>query len=456
MHPVINGHLLLRHDSVAAVVDSLVRVHLHALAHAVPPIPPMLGPRSLLNQAALHLIVGQDREAQQCMATWLARPGVSTQDSLVTLGVAVELLVRTFGGTPTPEGRLRLARQYVAPLEAKPRPTAARALFGARMAMMAAYAGTGEADSAVATGFRAYAVMHEAPFFAERAFMAASLTIVPFARVLVGRPRGLAQLDSLVAVLKQTMTVPPALLAQDPALGSFAQDRQAGFAELEAKFRWFGHQAPPVVATHWFNRAPPTPVSPLAPGARMLPIDDGIIRIVVLGYFGCPGCHAVMATLQKEQHSLPPGVELLYYEWTTGSWGSELVEPSVEVEHLRHHWIDRKHYTVPIAIWAGPKDSTLQGGLLPRPSPTMTALQIDTYPTTLVIDGHGIVRYWLPGYFASASARDRVLLPLVRERAHEVAVHAATDRRVSIPGTPDPGAASASLGTPASSATAPH
>jgi len=455
MHPVINGHLILRHDSVAAVVDSLVRVQLRALHQAGPSMPPMLGLRSLLNQAALHLMVGQETEAQQCFAAWLARPGVSAQDSLVTFGVAVELLVRTFGGDPTSQERLRLARHYMAQLEGKPIAAAARTLFGARMNMMAAYTSVGDADSAVANGFRAYAVMHHAPLlFAERALLATDPGILIFAQVLAGRPHGLAQLDSLVAVIKQAMVVPPALLAQDTALGQFAQDRQEAFGELEAKFRWFGHAAPPVVATHWFNRAAPATSSDAAPGARRLPLDDGIIRILIFGGIGCPACLAAMAHMEKDQRLLPRGIEILSYEWTSGSWGNELVEPDTEVEHIRHHWIERKHYTVPIAIWAGPKDTTPQGGLLPRPSPTATALHIDAYPTVVVVDGHGIVRYWLLGYFSSPSALEKILAPLVRERDHDAAAHRAAGTTPSSTATPE--SAPVPLGAPRASAIVLH
>jgi hypothetical protein len=421
MHPVINGHLIMRHDSVVVLVDSLVRVWLHALQHDGP-----LAPRQLINQAALQVQIGRDADAQRSIGTWLATPGASANDSLVAFLRATELFSRTFKNEPPTTERMQLARSYLARLEAMPFPASATLLFQARMVVMAAYIKLGAADSAVATGLRAYAMLPRIPSYEIRAGLAASEAILDLARVLAGRPNGLVQIDSLLARLKREFIVPPALLAQDTALGRFSQGAQDAFAESEAKLRWFGHAAPPIVATHWFNRPPPPTPSAEAPGARALTLNDGIIRIIGFGWFGCPACMTAMANLQQDQKLLPRGVELLYYEWTLGSWGNALCEPAEEVEHLRYYLLDRKHYTFPIAIWAGPKDSTPDGGLLPRQSSVRVAMHIDAGPTFIVIDGHGIVRHWQQGYYMYTNDFESLITRLVQERDHEVTASATT------------------------------
>jgi len=413
LHPVVNGHLILRSDSVAIVVDSMTRVWLAALhqSHAEPP-------RMQLNLAALQFYLGRDTEAIQGIARWLAQPGATVEDSAVAFGMAVDFATRTFGGAAPTSARVALARQYVTRLEALP-VQATQALFGARTTMLRAYMGTGEADSAVAVGLRAYAMLPRIRSYELRARLASGEAIVDLAQVLAGRPHGLAKIDSLLAFVKQQLVPPPTLVAQDTALPRLAQALQEEFANSEAKLRWFGHQAPPIVATHWFNQPRPSVVSDAAPGAHVLPIADGTIRIIGFGWLGCPGCMVAMAKLERDQHLLPRGVTLQYYEWTLGAWGSNFAEPEEEAEHLRHLWLERKHFTFPIMIWAGPKDSTAGGGLLPRESPTKVALNIDAGPTFIVIDGHGIVRHRQPGYGGYTHDFEKLITELVRERAHE-------------------------------------
>jgi hypothetical protein len=126
-----------------------------------------------------------------------------------------------------------------------------------------------------------------------------------------------------------------------------------------------------------------------------------------------------MRHLQVDQALLPPGVQMMYYEWTEGAWGTALAEPAEEVQHLKHYWLERKRYTVPMAIWAGPKDSTPDGGFMPRESPMKTALHISAGPTFFVLDGHGVVRHWQQGYYTYQKDMARVIDLLVQERDHQ-------------------------------------
>jgi len=413
LHPVIRGHLTMRRDSVLMVVDSLVRAWLIALHHG------SLVPRDFLNLAALHARVGHDTEVQREIATWLASPGVTTRDSVIAYGMAVHFFLETDTDAPPPVARLQYARAYEACLEAMPMSQAvAGQLFGVRTEMMEAYANAGETDSAITNGLRAYALLRRMPAYEDRAMYAASEAMIGLARELAGRPAGLRQIDSLITMLKHEIAGPPALLAQDTALKRFAYELQEQFDANAEQLRWLGHQAPPLIATHWLNQSTPPTVSAAAPGARVLALDDGIIRIVGFGWFTCPACHFAMSSMQRDQGMLLRGVQLLYYEWTSGSWGNKLVDPETEVLHLKDFWLTRKRYTLPIAVWAGPKDSTPDGGLLPRPSPTATALHIHVGPTIYVIDGHGIVRHWEYGYNGWSHLAS-IINRLIAERDHE-------------------------------------
>jgi hypothetical protein len=409
LHPVVNGHVVMLHDSVVVVADSMTRDWLHALQR----IP--LAPRSFLNMAAMHAEVGQDVEAQQRVTAWLASPGITQHDSALAFRHAVAFFLDTHGAPP--ETRLAIARGYIARLEALPVTLAAVSLFAARNDIMVAYSRVGAADSAIAAGLRAIATIPHMPTYESRAWAAASSSSELLARLLAGQPGGLARIDALLATLQHVLVVPPAVLSQDTALirlQAIVQEEFDGHARL---IRYFGRPAAPLVATHWFNQATPSVTSDTAPRARVLPLDDGTIRIIAFGDFGCPACRATMRQLQHDQTVVPRGVQFLFYESTQGSWDGRFCAPDDEAEHIRQYWLGRKRYTFPIAVWAGPKDSTSGGGILPRLSPTVTAMQISAYPTFFIIDGHGIVRHWQEGY-DTYNDISGVVDQLVRERDH--------------------------------------
>jgi len=416
MHPVINHHLILGRDSVKVVVDSMVRSWLTGLYRNGTP-----ASRQRLNVAAMQFLVDRDADAEQSIAAFLAAPDVTLGDTLLAWRVAVGLFTTTLHeAAPRPE-RMAIGRRYLQRLEAMPIAVAGGQLFLARFSMMDAFIRTGESDSAVATGLRNFAMASKMPDFEQRIRMVggSGIYLKKLCQALVGRPRGMARVDSLLTALQQTFIVPPAIAARDTAVVRLAQMEKNWFMEPEAQIRMIGRPAPGLVATHWLNQTPPSKTSTAAPNARELTLDDGTIRIIGLGWFGCPGCMSAMAKLQNDQHLLPKGVELLYYEWTLGSWGSDLVEPEEEVGHLKHYWIERKHYTYPISIWAGPKDSTQNGGLLPRESPTKVALNITEGPTFIVVDGHGIVRYRQAGYYSYQTDFEELIQKLMREQAND-------------------------------------
>ena len=416
MHPVVHGRAILQHDSVVVVVDSFARSWLTTLQHQH-----AIRSRDLLNQAALQVQLGEDGFAQQSIEQWLASPESTVQDTLIALSTGIGFFTTTFRGPPSP-ARMVIARSYVARLEALPIAVAVGTLYQARFTMMLAYAKAGAIDSAMANGLGAIAILPQFPAFEERAFAAVNSGILPLARLLAGQPHGTTRVDSLMAVLTATIVPSPALLARDPDLTRLLPGLNEMMAKIVGKVRWFGRPMPALVATHWFNQPIPATVSTAAPKARALRLDDGVIRIIGFGWFTCGWCHFAMKRLQKDQVLLPKGVQIEFYEWTLGHWGTEFATPEEEVEHLRQYWLERKHFTFPIALWAGPKDGgdATGEGAVPRESPMHKALMIEAGPTFVVTDGHGIIRHWQEGYDGYANDFAKIIDQLVQERAQQL------------------------------------
>jgi hypothetical protein len=293
--------------------------------------------------------------------------------------------------------------------------------------MMAVFGSVGETRQAVQQGFAAYALLPQTPDYATRVMMTTNSGLTPLAVLLSGQKTGRAQIDSLLALLTSVFTPSPAVLASDTALHTLIDNYRVEFTEMTKLIHFFGQSAAPFVATHWFNQPVPTPVYSAAPNARIKALDDGVIRILVLCSFGCPHCIKFMHELQRMQSILPTGVEIDHYVP-----GETAGDPNAEAERYRHVWLDRRHYTFPIAVWAGPLDTTGDGSLIQRSSPMIVAYGTRGTPTILVIDGHGIVRY---ATFGEQLYRDNlkgVIDVLVRERAVEHDQPAALQPAVSV------------------------
>jgi hypothetical protein len=257
-------------------------------------------------------------------------------------------------------------------------------------------------------------------------------------RDLAGLPHGPARIDSLLTVLKGYTVPRPAELAGDtlvrPLQAELGPELQRVFTMVE----WIGKPMPPFVATHWLNHDRPTMVSDAAPGARILPLNDGVIRVVGFGWFSCPYCGLAMRRAQLALAQLPKGVEVLFNERSEGSFNGQLCTPEEEVDDLRKWYLERKHLTIPIAIWAPVKDSTPEGGVMPRESPLWRALQISAGPTMYVVDGRGVIRYMGFGFnrFEASTTHDplrQALDAVVREREAQEALTAAPGMRSRAP-----------------------
>jgi len=410
-HFVIDDHIVERTDSVWRAIDSVVRQRVVSLKGKP------LEPRYFLGLAHLEIQLGRDAAAQQHLEAWLTTPGTTAKDSMVAIEMVVEALLRQ----DVTNARISIARRYVEQLATFRTSVAQQWLFAGRRAMMGAFDGRGQSDSAAAWGLKAYALL-ETMSYEDRAFLIAdAMPLATLARNLAGLPNGLARVDSLVTALKRAIVPSPVEVAKDTLLRLVQQWTQPVAQEAFTMVSWFGKPMPPFVATHWLNHARPSTVSDAAPGARALRLDDGVIRIVGFGWFSCPGCQAALRRAQMALSQLPKGVEFIFNERSMGTFNGAFCEPEEEVEDLRKWYLERKRLTFPIAIWAPMKDSTPGGGLLPRESPLWRALQIKVGPTIYIVDGRGIIRYMGFGFprFDANMLHDPLRLALdavVRER----------------------------------------
>jgi len=418
MHPAISGHLVMRRDSVNATVDSMARAWVAALTrHGVP------HHLEAFAMAGLCVRAGHDAEAERHIATWFAAPGISIHDRVFGLGQAISTFLGGLGvghrkDPPVSFAHLAIARKYLAQLEALPRSTAAWTLFVARLEFMDVYLDRGIADTAIQFGLQALALPGQTTDYIDQVDMSNGAALYGLASALSEFPdRYQRTIDSLVNAIRPFTRAPiPPKYAQLKWLPDHVAQARDRFEGEVALIQTLGRPAAPLIATHWFNQTPPSLSSDSAPGAREKRQDDGVIRIIGFGFFGCPGCQLAMHDWEQFQHELPAGVEMLWYERSEGFWGSDLVEPNQEAEHLRHYYVDRKHYTYPIAVWAGPKEITEEGGGVPRRSPTMNQYGMLGGPHIVIIDGHGMLRYRQWGW----SEREvlRAVTRIARARDH--------------------------------------
>jgi len=390
-HEIRNGQFVLPGPSKVASIDQRVERWVEALDRSSLPA------RGLMNVAALRINVGDDAGAQRRIDQWLKTPKLTLKDTSGTLAVAVKLFAKA---QMTPS-RLHIIRNYEARLEALPRQVAIMDLCEARFNMAEAYSKMGQGDSVIAISLRAFALDAEMSYeqrFDLIGFAIDQQRLLKLMVGLSGRPRGAERIDSLLTAFRGYLPIPPAELARDTALTLLKTWFEPTVQHIYDQYHWLGRPAPAYVATHWLNMTPPTKTSDAAPGARIMPLDDGTIHLLGFGWFSCGFCHMAMRQIQRQLAQFPQGVYPIYHEYTEGYFGNDFVTPDEEVEDLKKFFLGRRHYTFPISIWAGPKDSTETGGALPRPSPTFKALAVSAGPTFYVTDGHGIVRYMQEGY----------------------------------------------------------
>ena len=108
-----------------------------------------------------------------------------------------------------------------------------------------------------------------------------------------------------------------------------------------------GQGVPPLVAHAWLNTAD----SLYAATPRPHALNDGTIRAIM---FGDRTTEEVSA-LERVQHDVPAGVQVVFVTETMGYVGPDLLTPEEEVAWTRDYYERVRHLTIPIAVWAGKK-----------------------------------------------------------------------------------------------------
>jgi hypothetical protein len=134
-----------------------------------------------------------------------------------------------------------------------------------------------------------------------------------------------------------TQMLPP---AERTLIGAVTGDRRRVMRNI-------GQMVPPLVAHAWLNTAD----SLYAATPRSHALDDGVIRAIM---FGDRTTEEVSA-LERVQHDVPAGVQVVFVTETMGYVGPDLLTPEEEVAWLRDYYERVRHLTIPIAVWAGEK-----------------------------------------------------------------------------------------------------
>jgi len=338
---------------------------------------------------SLYVAAGQDALARQQFATRLSTPGLSLADRAYTLLLATKLFAQ-----PEQPTRIHAAEQYLAQLNQLP-PDAMRWQAQGEFAIATAYYYAGDGAAVLTHMHRLVAFIPRLSFPLRGEFYVQS-QFVMMADVLSGMPDGRHVIDSLGTWLLSYATPSPELLARNPGYAGLGKSMQDHFHDDLALTALLGRSAPNIVATHWYN-APAPGTRDAVSGATTTSLADGTIHLLEFGDFTCPFCIKALPSMEHI-HQTMPSVKVWYVTQSLGFWGNSLCSPEFEAEHLAHFYVTQKHYTFPIALWAGPKDSTAAGGVLPRKDPSFEHYAIVGTPTFVIVDGHGIVRHISSGY----------------------------------------------------------
>lgn len=179
--------------------------------------------------------------------------------------------------------------------------------------------------------------------------------------------------------------------------GEAAQDMIACMAMIR-------QPAPPLAANAWLH----TPDSVYRETPWVKPFTDGIVRVLLL-----QDAYSTdyVSVLERVQHAFPMGVQAVFVTQTIGFFNSHTARPEDEIAWLSTMYHDKRHLTVPIAIWAGKRRMLEEEGSEPIRSPANEAYhtqQLEGLARVMVVlvDGHGI----LQGFQSIVTRADEVKL----------------------------------------------
>ena len=167
-------------------------------------------------------------------------------------------------------------------------------------------------------------------------------------------------------------------------------------ADIQSKLASIHMLAPPIPAHAWLNT--------VDAHYRAIPhvrgLSDGIVRVLLFCGLDCTQAWPVLDRIQRMETSPGvPRVQGILVTTTHGAVGPDLAEPAAEVAWLQSYYVLKRHFTMPIAIWAGSKgpaelpEGTV--GMRPATSPLDTSTYQRGWASFAIIDSHGNIRAWL-------------------------------------------------------------
>jgi len=339
----------------------------------------------------LYVAVGADELAQTQFQTRLATKNLSVADRAYTLLVAVRAFSQGIGQAMPSSARLAIAERYLAQLDVLPA-TTLRQKFDGHAAIAEAYYNVADGDRVIAHITHMMTLVPDFPF-EYRGWYEVKKYFLVLADVLSGMPDGRRKIDSIATWLHPYTKAPPELYnSGDGRYARWSQQNEWAYESMIQATNHLGREAPAILAQYWLNTPVPGTVDTTAPTARAKSLNDGTVRILELGHYGCPGCLAALPKMERIRDKLQRRAEVWFISNEGDVWGATACTADEKAQHLKDFYT-RKGYTLPIAIWIGPRQKDDDGGTINQANPVIDAYQLIGTPTFVVTDRKGIVRH---------------------------------------------------------------
>jgi len=156
-----------------------------------------------------------------------------------------------------------------------------------------------------------------------------------------------------------------------------------------ASFDLLGRHAPSIAAHAWIN----TPDSAYAPAPRTHAFDDGVVRVLAIAN----NDDDVLPVLDRLQRQFASGVQVVLATSTDGHVGPDILTPADEVAWWSRYYHQKRHFTFPVALWAGSRVPQSYGTSRPEGS----TAEVDYHAgwihgMCILVDGRGVVRAYEP------------------------------------------------------------
>jgi thiol-disulfide isomerase/thioredoxin len=339
----------------------------------------------------LSVIANRDSLANQQIAARLAEPGMTLYDKAFTLQMAVS----AFANADFPD-RFPVAEKYLRQLDALGNDAALWRLR-ARTPLVRGYYRLGRSESLARVGEELFRLTEFVPcpwrsvstYDDERIKLLYSMVITAFS----GRPDGRAKIRALNEYLSAHAVPPAEAIAHDSNAVWTGRGHLDVLKYSLLVSERVGMPGAPIAASYWLNRGP-------SRDSQMVQVNDGRVRIIEIGSYGCPPCMAAVPGLGRLQQKYP-GADFIFLTSTSGQWGNRPIDGKTECTRLAEHFVDKLRIRIPIGIATTVRYDTPEGL---NPSRVVTDTWDSTHypqaskPTFYVLDGKGIIRHVLLGY----------------------------------------------------------